>query len=74
MENFIFLCSLKGIRNFDTGICDPSERLSILTLHETKDVVKKVFNNGPSKIFGRRSLKNLKCYDLLKQTISHQIF
>ena len=46
MENFIFLCSLKGIRNFDTGICDPSERLSILTLHETKDVGKKVFNNG----------------------------
>ena len=30
--------------------------------------------NGPSKIFGRQPLKNLKLYDLLKQTISLQIF
>ena len=34
----------------------------------------KVFNNGPSKICGRQSLKNLKGHDLLKQTISFQIF
>ena len=34
----------------------------------------KVFKNGPSKICGRRSLKNLKWYGLPKQTISLQIF
>ena len=30
----------------------------------------KVFKNGPSKICGRQSLKNLKRYGLLKKTIS----
>ena len=30
----------------------------------------KVFKNGPSKICGRRTLKNLKVYGLLKQTMS----
>ena len=34
----------------------------------------KVFRNGPSEIYGRQSLKNLKGYGLLKQTISLQIF
>ena len=34
----------------------------------------KVFKNGPSKISGRQSLKNLKGYGLLKQTTSLQIF
>ena len=33
----------------------------------------KVFKNGPSKIFGRQSLKNLKSYVLLKGTLM-QIF
>ena len=34
----------------------------------------KVFKNGPSKIYGRQPLKNLKGYGLLKPTISLQIF
>ena len=34
----------------------------------------KVFKSGPSKICGRQTLKNLKEYGLLKQTISFQIF
>ena len=34
----------------------------------------KVFKNGPSKMFGRESLKNLKWYDLLRKTLSFQIF
>ena len=33
-----------------------------------------VFKNGPSKICGRHSLKNLKGYGLLKQTIYSDIF
>ena len=34
----------------------------------------KIFKNGPSKICGRQSLKNLKRYGLLRQTISLQTF
>ena len=34
----------------------------------------KVFKNGPSKIFGRQPLKNLKEYGLLKQTILLETF
>ena len=34
----------------------------------------KVFKNGPSKICGRQPLKNLKGSDLLKQTLSLQVF
>ena len=34
----------------------------------------KVFKNEINKICGRQSLKNFKSYDLLKQTISFQIF
>ena len=34
----------------------------------------KIFKNGPSKIFGRQPLNNLKWYGLPKQTISLQIF
>ena len=34
----------------------------------------KVFKSGPSKIFGRQSLKNLKGYGLLKKTIPLKIF
>ena len=34
----------------------------------------KVFKNGPSKLFDRQPLKNLKRYGLPKQTISLQIF
>ena len=34
----------------------------------------KVFKNGPSKICGRHPLKNLKCYGLLRQTISLKFF
>ena len=34
----------------------------------------KVFKNGPTKICGRQSLKNLNRYGLLKQNISLQIF
>ena len=34
----------------------------------------KVFKNGPNKIYGRQPLKNLKRYNLLKQTISLKIF
>ena len=34
----------------------------------------KVLKNGPSKICGRESLKNLNGYGLLKQTISFQDF
>ena len=41
------------------------------SLHITWD---KVFKNGTSEICGRQSLKNLKWYGLLKQTISLQIF
>ena len=33
----------------------------------------KVFKNGPSKIYGGQHLKNLKRYDLLRQTISLQM-
>ena len=32
------------------------------------------FVNGPSKICGRRPLKSLKSYGLVKQTMSLQIF
>ena len=32
----------------------------------------KVFENGPSEIYGRNPLKSLKCYSMLKQTISYQ--
>ena len=34
----------------------------------------KVFKNGQSKICGRQPLKNLKRYDLLRQTEPPQIF
>ena len=34
----------------------------------------KVFKNGPSEICGRQPLKNLKGYDLLRQTVPPQIF
>ena len=34
----------------------------------------KVFKSGPSKVCGRKPLKNLKGYGLLKQTISLQVF
>ena len=34
----------------------------------------KVFKNGPNKIYGRQPSKNLKRYNLLKQTISLKIF
>ena len=41
----------------------------------TKNIWVKVFKNGPIKIFGReRLLKNLKRYDLLRQTMPLQIF
>ena len=33
-----------------------------------------VFKSGPSKIFGRQPLKNLKGYGLLKKTISLKLF
>ena len=42
-------------------------------LHEC-DIRDKVFKNGPSKICGRQPSKNLNWYDLLRQTISLQIF
>ena len=32
----------------------------------------KVFKNGPSEIYGRKPLKSLKRYSMLKQTISYQ--
>ena len=34
----------------------------------------KVFKNGPSKICGKQTLKNLKWYGLSKQTLSLQMF
>ena len=34
----------------------------------------RVFKNGQSKICGRQALKNLKGYDLLKQSITLQLF
>ena len=34
----------------------------------------KVFKNGPSKVYGRQPLKNLKRYGLFKQTIFLQFF
>ena len=34
----------------------------------------KVFKNGPSKICGRQPLKNLKRYDLPRQTVPPQFF
>ena len=39
-----------------------------------KHVSDKVFKNVPSKICGRQSLKKLKRYGLLKETISIQFF
>ena len=33
-----------------------------------------VFKSGPSKIYGRQSLKKLKGYGLIKQTMSLEIF
>ena len=38
------------------------------------DIWVKVFKNGPNKTFGRQPLKNLKLYDVPKQTISLQTF
>ena len=39
-----------------------------------KEIWDKVFKNGPSKICGKQSFKNLKGYGLLKQTISLHFF
>ena len=45
-----------------------------LKLTNSCNIWDKVLKSGPSKICGRQSLKNLKGYGLLKQTISLQIF
>ena len=37
-------------------------------------ILVQVFRSGPNKIYGRRPLKNLSGYGLLKQTTSLQIF
>ena len=39
-----------------------------------RNISDKVFKNGPTKICGRQPLKNLKWYDLLKQTYHFQFF
>ena len=39
-----------------------------------RNIWDKVFKNGPNKVCRRQSLKNLKGYGLLKQTISLQFF
>ena len=39
-----------------------------------EDYMVKVFKNGPRNVCGRQPLKNLKGYDLLRQTISLQVF
>ena len=48
--------------------------LVLRSLGENYSLNEKAFKNGPSKICGRQSLKNLKGYRLLKQTITLQIF
>ena len=46
------------------GYC---ENWNFIFNHLLRTIWEKVFKNGPSKICGRQSLKNLKCYGLSKQ-------
>ena len=42
----------------------------VLPSYLLKNILDKVFKNGPSKICGRQPLKNLKGYGLLEQLIA----
>ena len=59
----------------DNEVRDSPVKQLINPSHFTaNNIYVKVFKNGPSKICGRQPLKNLKRYDLPKQTMSLQSF
>ena len=62
-----------GHNQFPTTWCKSSQFRNACAISR-KRIWAKVFKNGPSKIYGRQPLKNLKWYGLLRQTISFQIF
>ena len=78
---FIIYCVLFNKSQVSYMKCPPwfawvsNTYIQIITGNTSHDYIwDKVLKNGPSKTCVRRSLKNLKRYSLLKQTISLQIF